>query len=123
MAKILILEDEKSLARALELKLNHEGFAVKVASSGKDLIPTLETDHISLIICDLIMPEVDGFQVLQILKDKGFKVPLIVLTNLGQAEDEKRAREMGATDFLIKSDTPLNEVVSVVKKRLEQNNN
>jgi DNA-binding response OmpR family regulator len=118
--KIIILEDEKSLARALELKFSHEGFEVKTFASGKDILSILEKEKISLIICDLIMPEVDGFQTLKLLKTKEIKVPVIILTNLTQSEDEKKARDLGAVDFLIKSDTPLNEVVARVKKRLAE---
>lgn len=114
--KILIIEDEKPLARALELKLIHEGFLVEVLPNGEGFIPMLEGKIFSLIICDLIMPKVDGFQILQMMKDKKIKIPIIVLTNLSQPEDEKRVRGLGATDFLIKSDTPLLKIIEKVKE-------
>lgn len=117
--KILVLEDEKALARALELKLTHEGFDVKTASNGEDVIDFLEKDKFSLILCDMLMPKFDGFEVLQILKEKKIKIPVIVLTNLSQAEDEKRVKDLGAVDFLIKSNTPIAEVIECVKKRIE----
>lgn len=113
--KILIVEDEKPLARALELKLTHEGFEVHVLSNGEGVIPLIETEKISLIICDLIMPKVDGFQILTAIKEKGIKIPVIVLTNLSQAEDEKRVRSLGATEFFVKSDTPLLKIVEYIK--------
>ncbi|MFA6476290.1 MAG: response regulator [Candidatus Paceibacterota bacterium] len=116
--KILILEDEKPLARALELKLNHEGFEVISLPNGEGLEALLGKEKIALIVCDLVMPKVDGFQVLQILNDSKIKIPVIVLTNLSQAEDEKRVRELGASDFLIKSNTPISIVVENIKKRI-----
>ena len=116
--KILVLEDEKPLARALELKLIHEGFDVKTASNGENVIDFLGKEAFSLIVCDMLMPKFDGFQVLEVLKENKIKIPVIVLTNLSQAEDEKRVREMGAVDFLIKSDTPIADVVNRVKEKV-----
>lgn len=114
--KILIIEDEKPLSRALELKLSHEGYIVKVLYNGEGFIELVQSDNFSLIICDLIMPKVDGFQVLQMLKENNINIPIIILTNLSQPEDEKRVRELGATHFLIKSDTPLLSIVEYIKK-------
>ncbi len=119
--KILVLEDEKPLARALELKLAHEGFEVVVNFNGEDVLSLLKENDFSLIISDMLMPQIDGFQVLQILKDNKIDIPVIVLTNLSQAEDEKKVRELGAIDFLIKSNTPISEVVEKVKKRIVSN--
>lgn len=117
--KILVLEDEKPLARALELKLIHEGFDVKTASNGENVIDFLKKEDFSLIVCDMLMPKFDGFQVLQTLRDNKIKIPVIVLTNLSQAEDEKRVRELGAVDFLIKSNTPIAEVVDRVREKVD----
>lgn len=114
--KILIIEDEKPLLRALELKLTHEGFLVDVLPNGEGLISLLEKEEFSLIICDLIMPKIDGFQVLKTLKEKEINIPVVVLTNLGQEEDEKRARMLGAKEFFVKSDTPLSKIVSYIKE-------
>lgn len=116
--KILILEDDRSLVRALELKLVHEGFEVISLLNGENVLSTLKKDHFSLIICDLMMPGVDGFQVLQILKDNKIKIPVIILTNLSQAEDEKRVKELGAIDFLVKSDTPLSKIIEHIKEKI-----
>ncbi|MCX6716678.1 MAG: response regulator [Candidatus Taylorbacteria bacterium] len=117
--KILVLEDEKPLARALELKLVHEGFEVITSSNGEGVISLIEKNNFSLIICDMLMPKFDGFQVLQTLSDKKLKIPVIVLTNLSQSEDEKRVRALGASDFYIKSDTPITTVVERIKQILE----
>lgn len=114
--KILIAEDEKPLARALELKLSHEGFAVTVVSNGEEAIAELSKGGFVLLICDLVMPKMDGFHVLQSMKEKQIKIPTIILTNLSQAEDEQRVKSLGATDFFIKSNTPITKVVDHVKE-------
>ena len=114
--KILLMEDEKLLSKALELKLAHEGFVVNTLPSGEGSISLLESGEFFLVICDLMMPKVDGFDVLQMAKDKNIKVPIIILTNLGQAEDEKKVRDLGAVNFFIKADTPLSKIVSYVKE-------
>ncbi len=117
--KILILEDEKPLARAMELKLIHEGYEVKTLPSGEGAVDLLSKENFGLLICDLVMPTVDGFQVLEGIKEKNLKIPtIVVLTNLSQAEDEKRVRALGATDFLIKSETPLSKIVEYVKSNI-----
>lgn len=114
--KILIIEDEKPLARALEIKLTHENFEVVNIPDGELALPLLEKEQFSLIICDLMMPKVDGFQILEFIKSKNIKTPVVVLTNLSQPEDEKRVKDLGAIDFLIKSDTPLSKIIEKVKE-------
>jgi DNA-binding response OmpR family regulator len=116
--KILIIEDEKPLVRALDLKLTHEGFIVTILPNGEGLFPLLGTEDFSLIVCDLVMPKIDGFYILKTMKEKGIKIPVIILTNLGQAEDEKRVRELGAIEFFVKSDTPLSKIVSYIKDNI-----
>lgn len=115
--KILIIEDEKPLARALELKLTHEGFQVINISNGEVALPLLEKERFSLIICDLMMPKVDGFQVLEFVKNKNIKTSVVVLTNLSQEEDEKRVRALGASEFFVKSNTSIAKIVDYVKEK------
>jgi len=117
--KILIIEDEKSLARALELKLTHAGFKTKVVFNGEDGIEILNKESFSLILLDLIMPKMDGFTLLAMLKVKKIKTPVIVLSNLSQEEDEKRAKEFGAKEFFIKSNTPISTIVLRVVELLK----
>ena len=114
--KILIIEDEKPLARALELKFTHEGFETALMNNGEGLEEVLREDQYSLILTDLVMPRVDGFEVLEVVQGKG--IPVIVLTNLSQEEDEQSARALGVKDFFIKSSTPLSQVIDHVKKML-----
>ncbi len=113
--KILIIEDEKPLAHALELKLTHEGFVVTATGSGEEALTLLSKEHFDLVLTDLIIPGVDGFKVLETVQDKKMKIPVIVMTNLNQEEDRKRASDLGATDFFVKSNSPISLIVEKVK--------
>jgi len=117
--KILIIEDERPMARALELKLSHEGFGTQVVHNGEQGIESLEKDKFDLVICDLVMPKRDGFQVLEFMNQKEIKTPVIVLSNLSQDEDRKKAISLGAKDFYIKSDTPISKIVDHVNELLK----
>lgn len=72
-----------------------------------------------LILLDMIMPKMDGFTVLQKLKENGNKIPVIVTSNLGQDEDVKRAKDLGARDYLVKSDTPLVKIVEYIQANIK----
>jgi DNA-binding response OmpR family regulator len=112
---ILIIEDEHPLAHALEIKLSHEGYDTKVASTGSEGLKEASSGKYDLILLDLILPEMDGFTIMEELKAKKMKPSIIVLSNLGQDEDRKRAKELGAKDYLIKSNAPLADIVKQVK--------
>ncbi len=114
--KILIIEDEKPIARALELKLSHEGFSPVVISSGVSGVEMMEKDSFDVVILDLVMPKVDGFEVLKRMREKKITTPVIVLSNLSQEEDKDKVLELGAKEFFIKSNMPIAEVVEYVKK-------
>ncbi len=90
--KVLIVEDERPLAHALELKMSREGYETTVAVTGAEGLREALTGKHDLILLDLILPEVDGFTILQELKSKKSKSVVIVLSNLGQDEDRKRRR-------------------------------
>lgn len=117
--KILIAEDEKPMAKALELKLTHEGYDAKAVFNGEEALAELEHGEFDLAILDLMMPKVDGFTVLAKLKEKGKTMPIIVLSNLSQEEDEAKARALGATKFFVKSNTPLADIVQHVREVLQ----
>ncbi|PIV90711.1 response regulator [Candidatus Gracilibacteria bacterium CG17_big_fil_post_rev_8_21_14_2_50_48_13] len=111
---ILIVEDEKPLVHALQLKLGAQGFHVLTAEDGEAALALLETEQVDLILLDLVMPKVDGFQVLAALAKKGNTVPVVVASNLGQEQDVKRAKEFGVKDYFIKSNTSLADVVEKI---------
>jgi CheY-like chemotaxis protein len=114
--KILIADDNRAIAMTLELKLKQEGFETKLVSNGKEAIDLLEKEKFDLLLLDLIMPEMNGFDVLRALNQKGIKIPVIVDSDLSQAEDVDKVKEMGAVDFFVKSDTSTAEMVEKVKQ-------
>lgn len=116
---ILIIEDEKPMAHALEIILKHEGFSTKTVFNGSDAVELLLIETYDLILCDLIMPKMDGYTVLAILKERKNKTPIVVLSNLNQKVDERYAKDFGAKDFFIKSNTPLTDIVERVKEILK----
>lgn len=114
--QILIIEDEKPLAHALELKLQHEGYTTVVVHNGQDGLDAAAKTQFSVILLDLMMPVMDGFQLLEALQKSGNTAKVIVLSNLSQQEDEDRVLSLGAYKYFIKSDTPLAVIVEEVKK-------
>ena len=112
--KILIVEDEKPLANALELKLTHSGFEVKVTYDGIDALETIKKDHYDLILLDLVMPNMDGFSVLSKLRESKNNTKVIVTSNLSQSEDIEKATDLGALDYFVKSDTSLSKIVEYI---------
>lgn len=116
--KVLIAEDEKAYSRALVLKLNNSGFEAVSAANGEEALEALKSGEFDLLLCDLVMPKVNGFEVIESIKKQGLKLPVIVLSNLSQADDEKKARAMGASDFLAKSNITLAEVIAKVQSVL-----
>ncbi|MBT4277757.1 response regulator [Candidatus Falkowbacteria bacterium] len=116
--KILIGEDEKPMARALELKLKSLGFEAKIAFNGEEVLQALQKEKFNLVLLDLMMPKVDGFSVLAKMQENKDKTPVIVASNLSQSEDLQKAKKLGAVDYFVKSDTPIAEVVVRVKKAL-----
>ena len=118
--KVLLVEDDQDLQEMYETKFTMEGFDVVLAENGADALNKVELEKPHLILLDIVMPEIDGFQVLRDLKanPKTQAVPVIFLTNLGQEGDIKKGMELGAVDYLIKANFTPNEVVTKVHKAL-----
>jgi two-component system copper resistance phosphate regulon response regulator CusR len=119
MSKILIADDNKAIAMTLQLKLIQEGFEVKLVGNGKDALNLLESEKFDLVILDLIMPELNGFGVLEALKQKNITVPVIVASDLSQIEDFDRVKQMGAIDFFVKSNMSMVEMTEKIKQYLK----
>lgn len=117
--RILIAEDEKPLARALSLKLETEGFETDTVYDGMEVQAKIASNKYDLILMDLMMPKLDGFSVIESMKKDGFKVPVVIMSNLSQDIDRKRATEAGAVAYFVKSDIKLFEVVAFIKKTLK----
>ena len=114
--KILIVEDERPLAHALELKFTHEGYDVTIATDGAEALKIANAGSFVMILLDLIMPNLDGFGFLEKMKKK---TPVIVLSNLGQDEDKERAKSLGAAGYFVKSNTPITEIIAKVKSLIK----
>lgn len=115
---ILVAEDDKFLANAYRVKLEKENFDVRITKSGEETLAALKEKVPDLLILDLIMPDMDGFAVLgEINKDENLKkVPVVVASNLGQQEDVDKGINLGAIDYLIKSDLSLSSLVEKINK-------
>ncbi len=122
MKKILIVEDEKSLRGVLSAKFIKRGFNVKVAKNGQEGLTVFKKFLPDLILLDIVMPIMDGLTMLKLLRQDplGEKVPVIILTNLSEADKTAEALERGVFEYLIKSNWKLDEVVKLVNTRLEK---
>lgn len=116
--QVLIVDDERPLTKALELKLSHEGFSVKSAYDGLEAVEALKTGNFDLVLLDLIMPQQDGFKVLEEIQQLKIKTAVIVSSNLSQKEDIARAIALGAVDYFVKADTSLADIVEKIKNHL-----
>lgn len=116
--RILVVEDERAYSRALVLKLNNAGFQAEAALNGEAAVELLSENNFDLVLCDIIMPKMNGFQLLETMKTNGNKTPVVMLSNLSQTDDEKKVRELGAVDFISKANTPIAEVISKIQQFL-----
>lgn len=121
MKNVLIVEDEEFLSLALKDNLTVESCTVDIAVNGDEALDRMRKKKPDLILLDLLMPKRDGFYVLEeVKKNPEWKlIPVLVLSNLGGDAEIKRALEMGADDYFVKSQHPIEEVIERVKEYLE----
>lgn len=119
--KILIVEDDKMIRSMYETKLKQEGFFVLLAENGTQGLEIAIKEKPDLILLDIIMPQIDGFTVLQELRlHKALKkTPIILLTNLGTSEDKEKGHKFGADDYLVKSNLTPAQITDIVRKYLK----
>ena len=119
--KILIIEDDKFLRQLIVRKLTEEGYDISEAVDGEEGVKKVKEIMPDLILLDLILPGIDGFEVLSRIKsdESTKKIPVIILSNLGQKEDVERGLNLGAVDYLIKAHFTPGEIVEKVKSVLE----
>ncbi len=119
--KILLAEDDKFIQRAYKDGIEHKGLDVIVASDGVEALDMAKEESPDLILLDLIMPKKNGFDVLKEIKnDESLKdIPVIVLSNLGQDSDVSECKKNGASEYLIKSDYSISEIVSKINKYIK----
>ena len=118
---ILVAEDDSFYAKIYESKLTSEGFEVVLAENGDQALKFLAERMPDILLLDLIMPEKDGFQTLEELRnnEKTKDLKVIVLSNLGQEEDIKKAKSMGVLDYIVKTDISIQDLVKVIKDSLQ----
>jgi len=119
--EVLIIEDDSLLLKTYKNKFSKEGIPFVVATDGQEALDFLNHAPPAVVLLDLMLPKLSGFEVLEALRKKKSweKVPIIILSNLNQSEDIKRGKELGATDYLIKADIKIQDIVTVVKKYLK----
>ncbi|MCE7897922.1 response regulator [Candidatus Microgenomates bacterium] len=116
MKKVLIAEDDMFIAQAYKTKLETKGAEVMIAEDGGEAIEILKKFTPDVIVLDLVMPKQDGYDTLKLLRanDKYKKIKIIVATNLSQEEELKKAKDAGADECLIKSDTGVEKMAEMV---------
>ncbi|MFA5736821.1 MAG: response regulator [Candidatus Paceibacterota bacterium] len=119
--KILIVEDDEFLRSLNAKRLETEGFEVSIAVDGSEALTKLTEIKPDLIFLDLLLPNVDGFEVLTKIKqdDTTKNIPVIVFSNLGQPEDIEKAKQLGADDFMVKANFTLDDVIAKIKEILK----
>jgi len=122
MKKILFIEDEFTLQETMGKFLEREGYKIIHALDGKIGLQLAKKEKPDLILLDLVLPKLSGFEVLKKIKEdeKIQNTPVIVLTNLGSSEDIKKILELGATTFLIKADQNLKDIAEKIKYALKE---
>ena len=121
MQRILIIEDDKFLRELIIQKLGNEGYEVVEAAEGEEGLRKMKEEKPDLVLLDLILPGIDGFEVLRRAKSEQdtASVPIIILSNLGQRDDVEKGIELGAIDYLIKAHFTPGEIVEKIKATLK----
>ncbi len=119
--KILIVEDDKFLRELITRKLESEGYKIIEAVDGEEGIKKATEEKLDLILLDLILPGIDGFEVLTQLKqnEKLASIPVIILSNLGQREEIEKGLKLGAIDYLVKAHFTPGEIIEKIKNILK----
>ena len=117
--QILLVEDEQFLSTLLKNRLEKDGFEVTLARDGEEAVNLLKTVKPSLVLLDLILPKMSGFDVLEAINSDPqlHKAPVMIISNLGQESDIERGKELGAVDYFIKAKISIDDLISEVKKK------
>lgn len=121
--KVLIVEDDKFLSELISTKLDKEGFSISLAGDGEAGLKKAEEFRPDIILLDIMLPGMDGFEVLEKLKastDASLKsIPVIILSNFGQESKVERGLQLGAVDYLVKANFTTGEIVAKIKEVLK----
>lgn len=118
--KIVLADDEQFISIAYSDGLTRAGYDIVVAHDGEEALEKIRAEHPDLILLDLMMPKVNGFDVLKAVKaDPQLQaIPVVILSNLSQHTDEDEVRRLGAMDFIVKSDISLEQLIERIKTYL-----
>ncbi|HYH35888.1 MAG TPA: response regulator [Candidatus Saccharimonadales bacterium] len=121
MAKLLLVEDDNNLREIYEARLQAEGYTIVSAKDGEEALVVAKAEKPDLVISDVMMPKISGFEMLDILRntDELKHVKVIMLTALGQSDDQQRADKLGADRYLVKSQVTLEDIIKVTHELLE----
>ena len=125
MKKILIIEDDSFLSEMYSTKLIQEGFETEIAINGKQGIDKIKDIKPDLVLLDIVLPKMDGFEILEsVKKDPELKnIPIVLLTNLGQKNEIEKGLSLGADEYIIKAHFTPTAVVTKIKEVLKLKNN
>lgn len=120
MKKILIIEDDPFISEMYAVKLNQAGFQTELAADGQTGLAKIKTGKPDLILLDIVLPKLDGFEILKKIKaDPGLKnLPVLLLTNLGQKAEVEKGLALGADEYIIKAHFTPTAVVAKIKELL-----
>ena len=115
--KIMVIEDDRFLSSLIKARLEKDGFVVLQAFDGEEAVNRLREERPNLVILDLIMPKVTGFEVLQTISIlPGFeKTPVVILSNLAQDSDIEKARQLGAREYFVKVKISIDDLIGKIK--------
>lgn len=118
--KVLLAEDDQFLVKTLKERLEQEGFTVVIALDGGQAMERVNEVKPDIVLLDLMMPVKSGFDVLEEMKANSElkKIPVVILTNLGQESDTRKCLDLGATDYLIKAKIAMKDVVEKIKEHV-----
>ncbi len=120
MTKIVVADDDRMFRKAAETTLRRQGYAVTTASDGEEALQLIRAERPDIIVLDLIMPKLQGFDVLQVLKQDSLTaaIPVIVLSSLTQEQDKQEALDLGAVAYFNKATVSLSELAKQVETTL-----
>jgi len=120
MHKILIVEDDPFIADIYLMELENKGYSAEIAGDGEDAMKRIKSHPYDLILLDIMLPKKDGFSVLSELRSNStIKTPVVILSNLGQQADIKKAMSLGADDYIIKTHFTPREVLEKIEQLLK----
>jgi DNA-binding response OmpR family regulator len=119
--KILIVEDDSFLQGLTASKLSKDGYTILVAGNGEDAVKIADAEKPDFILLDLVLPAMDGFEVLAKIRknDALKKIPVIIFSNLAEEKDMIKARDLGANEYMVKSNFTLDELAAKIKEMLK----